>query len=64
MPEGYVEQKRDWLCGEPTIEEMMADPIVHFVMRSDGITPADVWETVRIVSTHLREQRRHVTKAA
>jgi len=64
MPEGHVEHKQAWLRGEPTIEEVMADPIVHFVMRSDGIRPEDVWETVRIASNHLREQRRHVIKAA
>lgn len=59
-----MEQKQAWLHGEPTIEEVMADPIVHFVMRSDGIRSEDVWETVRLASNHLREQRRHAIKAA
>lgn len=64
MPEDHVVQKRAWLHGEPTIDEVMADPIVHLVMRSDGIKPEDVWETVRIASNHLREKRQHVIKAA
>lgn len=28
--------------GEPSLAEIMADPIVHLVMRSDGVTPQDV----------------------
>lgn len=59
-----MEQKQAWLEGEPTIDDVMADPIVHVLMRSDGVGPEDVWETVRIVSNHLREQRRHAVKAA
>jgi len=59
-----VVRKRDWVHGEPTIDDVMADPIVHFVMRSDGIKPEDVWEIVRIISTHLQEQRQHAIKAA
>lgn len=64
MPEGHVEQKQAWLEGEPTIDDVMADPIVHVLMRSDGVGPEEVWETVRIVSNHLREQRRQPVKAA
>jgi hypothetical protein len=62
--EGHVVHKGGWQSGELTIDEVMADPIIHLVMRSDGVKPEDLWETVRIISNHLREQRRHVTKAA
>lgn len=55
---------RIWLDGEPTIDEVMADPIVHLMMRSDGVAPEDVWGIVRTVSTHLRERRRQISEAA
>ncbi len=32
-----------WRSGEPTLSEVMADPIVHLLMRRDGLTPGDVW---------------------
>jgi len=38
-----VVEGRTWLDGEPTIDEVMADPIVHLMMRSDGVAPEDVW---------------------
>lgn len=30
---------RAWLQGEPEIEEMLRDPVVHLVMARDGLTP-------------------------
>jgi len=29
-----------WLRGEPRLEELLADPVVFSLMRSDGIDPA------------------------
>lgn len=55
---------RSWLDGEPTIDEVMADPIVHLMMRSDGVAPEDVWGIVRTVSAYLRERRGHTSEAA
>lgn len=57
-------QTRAWLHNEPTVDELMADPIVHLLMRSDGIQPEDVWQTIRTVSAHLREQRQYLATAA
>jgi hypothetical protein len=54
-----VVQNRAWLNGEPTIDDVMADPIVLLVMRSDGVKPEEVWETIRTVSNpHLHRFRR------
>jgi len=30
----------NWLRGEPRLEELLADPVVFSLMRSDGIDPA------------------------
>jgi hypothetical protein len=32
---------------EPTLTEMLADPIVRLVMRRDGLSDADLWRAVR-----------------
>jgi len=62
--EARVVEGRSWLDGETTIDEVMADPIVHLMMRSDGVAPEDVWGIVRTVSAHLRERRRQMSEAA
>ncbi len=31
---------------EPTLQQVMADPVIHLVMRSDGIIAEDVWAAV------------------
>lgn len=31
---------------EPTLRELMSDPIVLLLMRRDGVTPADLWTEI------------------
>lgn len=47
---------------EPSIHEVMSDPIIHAVMRRDGVTTAELWQVIeavrrRAVSTHHANQR-------
>jgi hypothetical protein len=48
--------EQDWRRAgtELSLEEMMADPMVHLVMRRDGLTPDDV----RTVFEEVRERQR------
>lgn len=32
---------------DPSLDEVMASPLVHLVMRRDGLTPDDVWRVIR-----------------
>ncbi len=32
---------------EPTLSEILADPIVHLVMQRDGLSPADIIAAIR-----------------
>ena len=36
-------EKETWLKGEPSFEDLIADPIVQLVMRRDGLTAEDIW---------------------
>jgi hypothetical protein len=29
-----------WLCGEPRLDELLADPVLGSLLRSDGVDPA------------------------
>lgn len=46
-----------WRHGEPTLEEVMADPLVHLLMRRDGLAPRDVWPLLRDVGLRLGQGR-------
>jgi len=39
-------KSRQWIEGEPTLREILSDPIVHLVMQRDGVTAAEVRRTV------------------
>ena len=43
-----------WVPGrEPTLAEVLSDPIVHLVMRRDGISASDVRAAVRLGQARL-----------
>jgi len=44
---------KEWLHGEPSIDEMLADPLVIAVMSRYGVTP----EEMRALFTDLAERR-------
>ncbi len=50
--------------GEPKLQDVMSDPIVHLVMRRDGLTSETVWAIIREASARLREQPERAVKAA
>jgi hypothetical protein len=47
-------QKEAWLNGEPAIDDVLSDPIVQTVMRSDGLTYEDVHEVITVALARLR----------
>jgi hypothetical protein len=47
-------QKEAWLDSEPTINDVLSDPIVQSVMRSDGLTYEDVHAAVTMALARLR----------
>ena len=38
--------RQAWEWGEPTLEDLLSDPIVEAVLRRDGLTRRDVWRAV------------------
>ena len=48
-----LRQSESWLHGEPSIREVMSDPLVHLVMRRDGLTPESVWAVIQAASVEL-----------
>ena len=39
--------RKAWLYGEPSIDEMLSDPIVRLVMRRDDVSEADIRRAIR-----------------
>ncbi len=64
MEEQVGDQWDAWLNGEPNVEDMLADPIVHLVMRRDGITIETMRAAVRAVRARLNGEPREESVAA
>jgi len=48
------ERHRDpWRQGEPSLTEVMEDPIVHQLMSRDGLIPDEVWPMVLEAQSRL-----------
>ncbi len=55
-----MHQIEPWLQGEPSIQELMSDPIIHLVMRRDGLTPEIVWAVIQVASVELQVKPKEV----
>jgi hypothetical protein len=42
---------------EPSVEELMDDPLTHALMRCDDLTPEDVWTIIREARRALAARR-------
>ena len=49
---------------EPTLDELLRDPIVHLVMRRDGINEETVRRFVREAALNLQSSQTRACKAA
>src|SRR5262249_43141639 len=59
-PSGRSERSRTMnsLQGEPTLEEMLSDPIIRTVMEADGIDPQELAATLRQTGRMLARRAR------
>ena len=51
----------DWLRGEPMLEELLRDPVLRILMRSDGIDPEDFRAFLRELRGAARARRQRDT---
>jgi hypothetical protein len=58
------DQKEASLNGEPTIDDVLSDPIVQSVMRRDGLTYEDVHAAVTRALARLRNLPEKPPRAA
>jgi hypothetical protein len=53
-----------WIRGEPSLDEMLADPIVRILMECDGLSDESVRSVCEEASKRLRAHSGEVTRAA
>ena len=46
-----------WEAGEPTLDELLSDPIMDFILRRDRLTRRDIWRAVDEARDNLRAER-------
>ena len=62
---GWIMIEREgWDGGEPSIAELLSDPIVELVLRRDGLTRRDVWRAVEAARRRLSQARAASSAAA
>lgn len=57
--------KTAWIVGEPAMPELFDDPLIHAVLRRDGLSLADLQRAVTLARRRLAAPtRRHETPAS
>ena len=53
-----------WISGEPTLDEMLADPIVRLLMACDGLSEESVRGAIALAAERQRTRSASMTEAA
>lgn len=53
-----------WICGEPSLDEMLADPIVRILMERDGVSERSVRGVFEDAAKRLKAHSGNVDRAA
>ncbi|GAB4358680.1 MAG: hypothetical protein Kow00114_11080 [Kiloniellaceae bacterium] len=46
LNEQPVTETANWILGEPSVQEMLIDPVIHAVLRRDGLSLNDLLQAV------------------
>jgi hypothetical protein len=57
-------QECDWMAGEPSVEDLLSDPISDLILRHDGLTRQDVWRAVESARRALAAAEDRTSAAA
>lgn len=57
-------QSHDWIVGEPSLGEVLGDPLVHAVLRRDGLTPQDLQQAITLGKRRLAARAPATSDAA
>lgn len=59
-----MNDSQTWEQGEPSVADLLSDPIVELVLRRDGLTRRDVWRAVEAARRGLNHARTASSAAA
>jgi|HubBroStandDraft_6_1064221.scaffolds.fasta_scaffold1333194_2 hypothetical protein len=48
-------------CAEPTLDEVLSDPMVREVMASDGVDPAELETALVAIAGDIRARKRRIS---
>ena len=61
---GYIGHWLTPLCGEPTLEELLSEPIIKALMDADGVDPDELKAILGWTSVQLRSRSKRLGRAA
>lgn len=53
MRDDAVRETANWITGEPSVQDMLRDPLVHAVLKRDGLGPQDLLRAIRLGRSRL-----------
>lgn len=59
-----MQSNERWISGEPSLDEMLADPIVRILMAYDGLSEESVRDAFALAAERLRARSDGMTEAA
>lgn len=59
-----MDQESDWMAGEPSVEDLLSDPIADLILRHDRLTRQDVWRAVESARRALARVEDRTSAAA
>ena len=59
-----MQESERWLYGEPSLDEILSDPIVRMLMEYDGLSEDSVRGAFRAAAERLRNRPGRVGRAA
>lgn len=57
LSEKPVTETSRWIVGEPSLQDVLDDPVVHAVLRRDGLSPQDLMRAINRGRSRLAPSR-------
>jgi hypothetical protein len=59
-----IARSHDWIVGEPSLAEVLGDPLVHAILRRDGLTRQDLQQAIALGRRRLTARAPATSDAA
>lgn len=48
-----LRETADWIIGEPSVQDLLRDPLIHAILQRDGLCPQDLLQAIALGRARL-----------